>query len=536
MPAIISDQFRILNAANFVAGVQDASQNYYSFIGLPNSQDTTAGYGQADWNTNTPSPMDGFKEYNDAWDTMLGLKKISVDDVQRMVKKTTWTAGTVYEMYKNGYTRENQSPKTSSTNLYDAQYYVVNSDLKVYLCINNGQSPDNPQGRQSLDEPNFVDLEPRAAGTSGDGYIWKYLYTIKPAQIIKFDSIDFMPVPNDWGVGDNTDVKNNAVDGKIETAVIVNSGDGYQPIGTTFNNIPILGDGTGGKVSVTVNSQGKVSDVTVTNGGTGYTRGTIQFYPGAPGTETGGPISGLSVVGGATTSVANIEVIIPPPGGHGFDVYKELGAFRVLMYSRFENDASNPDFIVGNDFARVGVVKNPKNLAGSNLTKSSAVSLTSLKLVAEGGGNISDVTFDVDTAVSQTVGVGSTAVGYVANWDSSTGVLKLYTPTGIGNSTYGFRMVDFTSQIGPLSSGTKYRITGGGGPNVGIDTSFGTEGNPATEVTVGTAKVQLGQNFIEGVAQPEVKKYSGEILYIDNRAAIQRSATQKEDVKIVLEF
>ena len=35
--------------------------------------------------------MDGFKEYNDAWDTMLGLKKISVDDVQRMVKKTTWT-------------------------------------------------------------------------------------------------------------------------------------------------------------------------------------------------------------------------------------------------------------------------------------------------------------------------------------------------------------------------------------------------------------------------------------------------------------
>ena len=42
MPAIISDQFRILNAANFVAGVQDASQNYYSFIGLPNSQDTTA--------------------------------------------------------------------------------------------------------------------------------------------------------------------------------------------------------------------------------------------------------------------------------------------------------------------------------------------------------------------------------------------------------------------------------------------------------------------------------------------------------------
>ena len=98
-------------------------------------------------------------------------------------------------------------------------------------------------------------------------------------------------------------------------------------------------------------------------------------------------------------------------------------------------------------------------------------------------------------------------------------------------------MVDFTSQIGPLGAGdVQYKITGGGGPVVGIDTTFGTEGNPATETAVGTAMVQLGQNFIKGVAQPEVKKYSGEILYIDNRAAIQRSATQKEDVKIVLEF
>ena len=38
------------------------------------------------------------------------------------------------------------------------------------------------------------------------------------------------------------------------------------------------------------------------------------------------------------------------------------------------------------------------------------------------------------------------------------------------------------------------------------------------------------------MANPEVEKYSGEIIYIDNRAAIPRSFTQKEDIKIVLEF
>ena len=33
MAAIITDQIRILNAGNFVAGVSNASNSYYSFIG-----------------------------------------------------------------------------------------------------------------------------------------------------------------------------------------------------------------------------------------------------------------------------------------------------------------------------------------------------------------------------------------------------------------------------------------------------------------------------------------------------------------------
>ena len=95
-------------------------------------------------------------------------------------------------------------------------------------------------------------------------------------------------------------------------------------------------------------------------------------------------------------------------------------------------------------------------------------------------------------------------------------------------------MVDFTSQIG---AGGSYSVLGQtAGATLGIDTSFGTASNPGTATTVGNALVQLGQNFVEGVADREIKKYSGEILYIDNRAAIQRSATQKEDIKIVLEF
>ena len=38
MAAIITDQIRILNAKNFVAGVSSSVNSYYAFVGLPNPQ------------------------------------------------------------------------------------------------------------------------------------------------------------------------------------------------------------------------------------------------------------------------------------------------------------------------------------------------------------------------------------------------------------------------------------------------------------------------------------------------------------------
>ena len=41
---------------------------------------------------------------------------------------------------------------------------------------------------------------------------------------------------------------------------------------------------------------------------------------------------------------------------------------------------------------------------------------------------------------------------------------------------------------------------------------------------------------IDGVSNPEVTKYSGNIIYVDNRPAITRSSNQKEDIKVILQF
>ena len=337
MAAIITDQIRILNAKNFVAGVTTGTNAYYSFIGLPNPTDY-----QSDWDSNPPSPKDNFTEEDDYWDNMIALKKINAGDVRQVVRRRLWSSGNTYDMYRNDYSRSNTAKISGATNLYSASYYVVNSDYRVYECLQNGTDPENPNGKPSLDEPTFTDLEPRSAGSSGDGYIWKYLYTIKPSDIVKFESTDFIPTPPNWSTNtDDAAVRGNAVDGSLKIVTITNRGVGLGTAGETYTRVPIKGDGTGAECTIVINAESKVGSIEVSNQGSGYTFGNVDLIAG--GVPTG-------------SEIPTFDVIPSPPGGHGFDVYRELGAMNVLLYSRIENDNENPDFITGNQIARVCVV------------------------------------------------------------------------------------------------------------------------------------------------------------------------------------
>jgi hypothetical protein len=517
MAAIITDQVRILNAKNFVAGIANADNSYYSFVGLPNPTDYSS-----TWNDNPPSPKDNFDEENDYWDTMIAMKRINASDVRQVIPRRNWSSGTTYDMYRHDYSRSNTAAVSGSTNLYTSNFYVLNSDYRVYICLQNGTNPENTLGRPSLDEPTFTDLEPRAAGTSGDGYIWKYLYTIKPADITKFDSTDFMPVPADWSTSNDTAlVRENAVDGSIKIVNILNRGVGLGTANVTYTRVPINGDGSGAECTVTIDGDSKIDSVTVSSQGSGYTFGTLDF-------EAGGIPTG--------TTRPSFDVIIPPQGGHGADIYRELGAYSVLMYSRIESDNENPDFITGNQFARIGIVESPISPAGGSvLTVDKASAVTALKLTGVG---YSEATFSADAFVTQTVGTGITAVGRVVNYDQNTGVLKLwqdrsvagFTTAGIGitNPTYGYTLRDFTGS--PTGTGN-LTITPTTGLQLSIDSSFNDN-----KTTINNRTYYLGMDFTTGVASPEVKPHSGNIIYVDNRPSITRSSNQKEDIKVILQF
>ena len=194
MSALVTDQFRILNASNFVESVESSSNSYYITVGLPNPIIT--GYGRnPTWNTNPPAPIDNLTYHKHYGDTVLYGKKVTSSNIRRLVRRIDWVAGSRYEMYRDDYSVLTPSPITNAARLYDANYYVMNSDFRVYICIENGSSGTNVKGNVSQDQPTFTDLEPSRAGDSGDGYIWKYLFTISPSDIIKFDSTEYITVP-----------------------------------------------------------------------------------------------------------------------------------------------------------------------------------------------------------------------------------------------------------------------------------------------------------------------------------------------------
>jgi len=516
MSAIITDQLRILNAKNFVSAVTSSANSYYSFVGLPNATNY-----DINWDFNPPSPRDSFEQENDYWDTMIALKKIKASDVNQVIRKITWSSGTIYDMYRHDISRVNTSNPSGATSLYSADYYVINSDFRVYICLQNGTDPENPGGRPSLDEPTFTNLEPKAAGDSGDGYIWKYLYTIKPSEIIKFDTINFMPVPKNWETSSEfAAIRNNAAfpNNQLKIITITNRGVGLGTANRTYTNVPIKGDGTGAKATIVINNDSKVESINVSIGGSGYTYGTVD-------------LEGGNVPTGEVTPT--FDVIIPPKGGHGADIYRELGAYNVLVFSRIENDIENPDFITGNKIARVGLVENPQAYDSNSLLdldKASAV--YALKLTGVG---YSSASFTANSRITQTISTGSTAVGRVISYDQNTGVLKYWQDKSFvgfntdgsqkSNPEYGLNLNRFTAQVG--TGGTTFI----GDTGLYIDTQF----TDSTTI-INSRTYKLGQPFIGGVANPEVKKYSGNIIYVDNRPSITRSQNQKEDIKVILQF
>jgi len=519
MAAIVTDQFRILNANNFVETVDNSANSYYVVVGLTNPTSPSVGFGRSTtWNTNTPSPEDSFNYINHTGDTQIFGKKVTSDNIRRLITRRNWTQGTRYEMYRHDYSIGNPSPVTSSSRLYDSSYYVMNKNFDVYVCIDNGSSGISTTGNASQDEPLFTDLEPTRAGESGDGYVWKYLFTVPPSDIIKFDSTEYISVPGDWPTSTTTQIQSVRENGdstvnnnQIKKVYIDQQGFGYTQ-NQTGKELDIIGDGTGAKVVIDTDSEGKITKTSVSSGGQGYTYGMVD----------------LGTLGTPSTR-AKLIPIIPPSRGHGFDLYKELGTDKLLVYARF--DDSTKDFPTDTKFSQISIIKNPTSIGStSTFTANQFSSVNAIKVISPTGTPV------IGEKIEQSV-TGGTALGYIVSYDTDTNVVKYYQDRSlVFNQTTGdqtdyvgvttnSQVLDFVSSADKISAPTS-------GFSASVDQNFtGISTNPS-----GNKVISLGVNFESGLASPEINKGSGEVIYLDNRPLITRNSRQKEDIKIILEF
>ena len=521
MSALVTDQFRILNATNFIESVNNTADSYYVWVGLTNPNRYTGFARDLNWDggdgvTNgvVPNPIDNLDYLTQYEDTLLFGKKVTSSNIRRVIKRVDWVRGKKYDMYRHDYSITNLSPIAKRARLYDSEYYVINSDYKVYICIQNGSSGINTTGNQSLYEPTHTDLEPTVAGLGGDGYLWKYLFTVSPSDIVKFDSTEYITLPNNWSTSTDSQIvsvrengDSTVNDNQIKTVYIDNPGSNYQ----TSAEVDILGNGTGGRVYVEVNTNGEIINTTVTSGGKGYTYGIVDLGPLQP--------------SGNIPNPAKLIPIIPPSRGHGYDLYKELGADRIMIYSRF--DDSSRDFPTNTKFCQIGILKNPTKFISTETFTDAQFS----GLYAINFSTVNDTPPTIGEKITQS---DTGAVGYVASYDSDTKVLKYfrdrslyYGPTYdqtdyVGVSTEGNANVDFTNGGGNVTAPSGF---------VGQISSFS-----GITTTVNNSIINLGVTFTDGLANPEINKKTGDIIYIDNRPLVSRNVRQKEDIKIILEF
>ena len=228
-----------------------------------------------------PVPLDNQTEKFSVYDDIIAAKRITSSYARSVVRRYNWDTANnpKFDMWKPNYSATpagggqiGVSTATGATGIGSAKFYVMNQNYEVFKCLYNGESLANPTGVNVVHEPKTTPsagLGTYANGifTAPDGsYIWKYMYTMPTDDVLAFLSSDFMPIA---AAGETSRVATEtaAVAGSINVALIKDAGTGLTN-GTFY--APILGDGAGGIVKLTVTG-GAISAAEIEAVGSGYT-------------------------------------------------------------------------------------------------------------------------------------------------------------------------------------------------------------------------------------------------------------------------
>ena len=419
-----------------------------------------------------PTPLDNMDDPLAYYRDMLAAKLLTTSDRVYAIPRHNWTTGTVYDMYRADY-GATVNAAVVQTQAGGIDMWATGTQMYVVNSANNVyKCMNNNAGGTSTTEPTGTST---SEFTTADSYVWKYMYTLSTTEITSFMTTDFMAVTTD------STVAAAAVKGAVSQYVVANGGAGYT--NNTYAAQVLRGDGTGATFTVVVAS-GAVSSVTAVAVGGGATAAAQYTFADCN-------IDAISGIGTPSTS-AIVVPVISPPGGHGSNAVEELGGFYIMTNTTIAGTAGSGDFVVDQDFRRIAVVKDPYNFGTTTI--STADTMNALKSVTFAA-SPTPGTFVNDEVIT---GGTSGAKGLVVDWEASTRVLK-------------YIQTQWT----------------------GIDANKDIKAFAASEVITGAG---AATGTVSTVNDPEIEYYSGQVIYVENRAPITRASDQTENIKLIIEF
>lgn len=314
------------------------------------------------------------------------------------------------------------------------------------------------------------------------------------------------------GIGANLDAIISQ-SGQLESIIINNPGTGY-----TYANISVSdsGSGSGAKLVATTNKgnidtlqylieiqavDGAIYSTKMLTSGTGYTVATVSITGDgehAEGIATlnsagevvkiditnpgyGYTFANISIVGNGVGATA--RAIISPKGGHGRNAIKELFANTLMFFTNLTDGDSVNNIAIENDYRQYGLIKNPSKFK-STLNYSEKIGTACYTIGGDFGGTI----FPADTQ------------------------LRIIT-SGI---TYLFHVVTCKTDICIIIPVSGYI------PQIG-DT-LENVANPAEDF------------IVTSVIEPDIDKYSGDIIYLNNQLPFSQSVGQSIKSRTVIGF
>jgi len=534
MTSYISEKFKVVASKAFRDSLKEALSKSiaYVFIGktLPFENETQP-----------PSMTDTPLEERNNWDNMVGAKRVLPKDVELVIPRYNWRPGARYKQYDDTVPIENLLTETEVNGEVIYPMYVMTSEGNVYKCLcNNVSQTSEVEPTGNFTENNgFIQTE---LGNSTN-YLWKYMYNIKLTN--KFLTDEWMPVPyiqaNTSYIEYNYD-EENLVDGALNKIKVTNSGVDYyhteinvapyttgqtelyitDTIDLTSTNLirpfmSVSGNGIfDNKTFITDVDGNRPKTLLLSTPTIGFGGGTnidnrlsitTRVVIEGDGTETltsvrlstANTVEKIDVLNaGIDYTKANVFVygsgvnaearaILPPKFGHGYNPAVELGANNVMIISRVgEIDSTENDKIPDDIFFRqYGLLINPHKYGEETRinenTALEAVSLTiKLNLLAPSN-------FQIGEMVYQGTLQNPTFIGYVVSQESN--ILRL---------NNFFKAPNLSTLL------------------------IGSQSNK--------------ENRILSFTNPDLEKYSGDIIFAKNIQNIQRSVAQAEEIKLVFQF